>query len=78
MADELSFTLSRAGPILGASFIHVAWGERDFHPVYRQHRPPELPRENLPARLQEADYIVIESTYGDCLHGSEDAAEQIA
>ena len=77
LADELSFTLSRAGHILGASFIHVACGDGTSilftGDIGRQNSP--VMKE--PARLQEADYIVIESTYGDRLHGSEDPTEQI-
>ena len=77
LADELTFTLSRAGHILGASFIQLT---QDGGPsilfsgdIGRQSSPVTKP----PAKMQEADVLVLESTYGDRLHGIEDPAEQI-
>jgi len=68
---------SPAGHILGAASVHVAWeggsilfsGDlgRDEDILMR---PPEPP----PA----ADYLVVESTYGDRLHDAEDPATQLA
>jgi metallo-beta-lactamase family protein len=77
LADEVSFTLSRAGHILGASFIHVTGGGSSVlftGDIGRQNSPVM----KAPARLHYADFIVIESTYGDRLHGTEDPTDQIA
>jgi metallo-beta-lactamase family protein len=77
LGDELTFTLSRAGHILGASFIHVTGGDGASilfsGDIGRENSPVMKP----PARIQDADYIVVESTYGDRLHGSQDPTEQI-
>jgi metallo-beta-lactamase family protein len=68
---------SRAGHILGAASVHVAW---DGHSLLFSGdlgrdddllmRPPEPP----PA----ADHVVIESTYGDRLHEPEDVRTLLA
>ncbi|MFM9848840.1 MAG: MBL fold metallo-hydrolase RNA specificity domain-containing protein [Hyphomicrobiaceae bacterium] len=77
MTDELRFTLSRAGHILGASFIHVTAGDGTSvlftGDIGRQNSPVMKP----PARLQEAEYIVLEATYGDRLHQGEEPTGQI-
>jgi metallo-beta-lactamase family protein len=74
--DELHFTLSRSGHILGSSFISMS--DRDHTIVFSG----DLGRMNdpimqNPAKLQYADYLVLESTYGDRLHDRIDPAEQI-
>ncbi|HEY1230406.1 MAG TPA: MBL fold metallo-hydrolase [Ramlibacter sp.] len=68
---------SRAGHILGAASIHLAWDEgsvlfsgdlgRDDDPLMR---PPEAP----PA----ADHLVLESTYGDRVHPDIDVRTAVA
>ena len=68
---------SLAGHILGAASVHVSWsggsllfsGDRSGS-VDILMRPPEPP----PA----ADYVVIESTYGDRLHEETDSATALA
>ncbi|SCK58113.1 metallo-beta-lactamase family protein [Variovorax sp. HW608] len=72
-----TWRLRRAGHILGAASIHLAWeggsilfsGDlgRDDDLVMR---PPERP--------EPADYVVIESTYGDRLHAKVDTLSAIA
>jgi metallo-beta-lactamase family protein len=67
LADGLSFSLSRAGHILGSSSVLVRSDDgaalfsgdlgRSAHPLLR-------PREDPPA----ADVVVVESTYGDRRH----------
>jgi metallo-beta-lactamase family protein len=78
VADEFTITLSRSGHILGSSFIHATDNERTSilfsGDIGRSNSPVMKP----PAHLQDADYIVLESTYGNRLHGTDDAAEQIA
>lgn len=74
--ESLRFTLHRAGHILGASFIRLA---NDVTSVLfsgdigRQYDHIMKP----PAHIQDADYIVVESTYGDRLHDRDDPTEQI-
>lgn len=73
----LHMRFSMAGHILGAASVHVRWDHgsllfsgdlgRDEDLVMR---PPEPP----PA----ADYVVVESTYGDRSHEEEDAATRFA
>ncbi|SEA55482.1 MBL fold metallo-hydrolase RNA specificity domain-containing protein [Variovorax sp. YR216] len=72
-----TWRLRRAGHILGAASIHIAWkggsilfsGDlgRDDDLVMR---PPERP--------EPADYVVIESTYGDRVHPKVDTLSAIA
>lgn len=76
LADGLTFTLSRSGHILGSSFIQVT-GEGTSvlfsGDIGRANSPVMKP----PARMQETDILVLESTYGDRAHGSENPADQI-
>lgn len=73
----VTMRFSQAGHILGAASVHVAWqgGSILFSgDLGRDHdllmRPPEAP----PA----ADYLVVESTYGDRSHEEEDPAILLA
>ncbi|RYF36077.1 MAG: MBL fold metallo-hydrolase [Comamonadaceae bacterium] len=66
-----------AGHILGAASVHASWdgGSILFSgDLGRDHdllmRPPEPP--------EAADYVVVESTYGDRLHAEEDPARLLA
>jgi metallo-beta-lactamase family protein len=72
-----SWRLTRAGHILGAASVRVAWtggsilfsgdlGRSDDLLM----RPPQAP--------QPADYVVVESTYGDRLHRDVDALSALA
>ncbi len=72
-----TWRLHRAGHILGAASLHIGWqggsilfsgdlGRRDDLVM----RPPECP--------EPADYVVIESTYGDRRHPDADTLSAIA
>ncbi|VTU36121.1 Ribonuclease [Variovorax sp. PBS-H4] len=72
-----SWRLKRAGHILGAASVHISWtggsilfsgdlGRSDDLVM----RPPESP--------EQADYVVVESTYGDRLHRDVDALMVLA
>ena len=63
----LTFTLSRSGHILGSAFVRVSDGQSSILFSGDLGRP-EDPVMKPPARLQGADYLVLESTYGDRLH----------
>ncbi len=74
----LEFTLHRAGHILGAASIRLN-DESGTSILFsgdigRLNDPVMKP----PARIQQADYVVVESTYGDRLHDTADPADIIA
>ncbi len=77
LSEELEFTLHRAGHILGASFIRIRHSDgssilfsgdigRLWDPVMKE-----------PAKIQDADYLVVESTYGDRLHDESDPIDEL-
>ncbi|MDY0008609.1 MAG: MBL fold metallo-hydrolase [Bdellovibrionales bacterium] len=72
----LGFTMHRAGHILGASFIRLDDGMTSvlFGGDIGRLRNPVM---KSPAKIQEADYLLVESTYGDRLHNSDDPTEDI-
>lgn len=75
--NELYFQFHRAGHILGASTIHL---KNDHTSIVfsgdlgRPHDPIMLPPEIPPP----ADYLVLESTYGDRSHDPTDPLENLA
>ena len=72
----LGFTMYRAGHILGAAFIRVDDGMTSVlfgGDIGRLNNPVMKP----PAKIQSADYLLIESTYGDRLHNTDDPTEDI-
>jgi len=74
--DVLSFKLSRVGHILGAASIRVDDGHTSIvfsGDVGRPNDPVMKP----PAQIQEADYLVVESTYGNRLHDKSDPLDQL-
>ncbi|MFN3827878.1 MAG: MBL fold metallo-hydrolase RNA specificity domain-containing protein [Micavibrio sp.] len=76
LKDDLRFTLHRAGHILGANFIRLANDAASIlfsGDVGRLHNPVIKP----PAHIQDADFVVVESTYGDRLHKSDDPTDEI-
>lgn len=77
LSDNLSFTLYRAGHILGASFIRVSDGGGKsilFSGDLGRLNDPVM---KAPAQIQGADYLVVESTYGDRLHDKSDPLKDI-
>lgn len=74
--EDLHFTMSRAGHILGSAFITLSGDNRTITfsgDLGRQNDPIMQP----PAHLQQTDYLLIESTYGDRLHSTKDPLEEI-
>lgn len=70
-------TFSRAGHILGASSVHVRIDDATISfsgDVGRAADPVMAPPEPMPA----ADYVVVESTYGDRKHSADDVAAALA
>lgn len=72
----LTVTLYHAGHILGASFMRISDGKKSivfsgdlgrfYDPVMKE-----------PTKIPQADYVVVESTYGDRLHNKYDPTEDI-
>lgn len=69
-------TFHRAGHILGAATIEVRWGGRTvlFSGDLGRYDDPITPD---PEPIAEADYVVVESTYGDRLHEPVDAGKAL-
>jgi len=72
LTDDMSVRAHRAGHILGSSTLEFVVGERTvvFSGDLGRESHPLL---NPPDPLPETDYVVIESTYGDEVHGSRHA-----
>ena len=68
----MGFRLRPAGHILGASSVELTIGETTVLFSGDLGRPDDLIM-RAPVPIERADYIVVESTYGDRLHGTSDA-----
>ena len=77
LGDILSFSLSRAGHILGAACVKISDGQTSLVFSGDLGRPDD-PVMNAPAQIQETDYLVLESTYGDRLHEESDPMKKLA
>ncbi len=74
--DFLTFKLTHAGHILGAASVHINDGHTKLvfsGDLGRLHDPVM----EAPAQIQEADYLVLESTYGDRLHDNTNPEDQL-
>jgi metallo-beta-lactamase family protein len=77
IGGTLTVTLTPAGHILGAACVHVSDGRRTLvfsGDVGRPHDPLMQP----PQAVQSADYLIVESTYGNRPHDPRDAREILA
>lgn len=75
--DDCSVELYRAGHIIGASFVKIKNGNTSIlfsGDIGRPHDPVM----QAPTIIEEADYIVMESTYGDRLHDTTNPLPQIS
>lgn len=73
----LSFTLHHAGHILGAAFIRISDENNTsilFSGDLGRMNDPVM---NPPVQIQNADYLVVESTYGDRLHDTNNPENEI-
>lgn len=77
LGGNVTFQLHRAGHILGASFVAIKFDHSILLFSGDMGRPHD-PIMNPPAIMQKADYLVLESTYGDRCHEKTDPAEEIA
>ena len=74
--EGIDFHLSPSGHILGSAFISLRAQGRLVLFSGDLGRPHD-PIMNDPAVIEQADYLVIESTYGDRLHGHDDPAQKL-
>ncbi len=75
--DEIQFRFKPSGHILGSVFVELdCGGERIvFSGDLGRQNPLTL---NPPAQIESADYLLIESTYGDRKHAREDVYQHFA
>ena len=76
LGGGLTFTLSRSGHILGSAFIRVSDKQTSilFSGDLGRFDDPVM---KSPAQMQRADYLVLESTYGDRLHKDSNPQDKI-
>ncbi len=77
LGDKLSFTFTRAGHILGSACVHVKNAGKSLVFSGDVGRPDE-PVMRAPEPIRHADYLVVESTYGNRLHETENPKEMLA
>jgi metallo-beta-lactamase family protein len=70
LGDKLSFTFTRAGHILGSACVHVKNAGKSLVFSGDVGRPNE-PVMRAPEPIRYADFLVVESTYGNRLHETE-------
>ena len=75
--DALSFTLHRAGHIIGASFVRVAHNNGTSILFSGDIGRFEDPIMKPPVNMSGANYVVVESTYGDRLHGASNTIDAL-
>jgi metallo-beta-lactamase family protein len=76
-AAGLHVTLAPSGHMPGSSFVRVDDGKRSILFSGDIGRPGDLLLKP-PARMDGADFLVVESTYGNRLHERSDVAQQLA
>jgi metallo-beta-lactamase family protein len=77
LGEDMTFALHRAGHILGAAMVELRGGDGTSVLFSGDLGRPQDPVMKPPALIQDADYLVVESTYGDRLHDKGDPAEDI-
>lgn len=77
IGNSLKVTLIRSGHILGSAFVIVSDGKQKLTFSGDLGRPHQFIMKSPPP-LQQTDFLVIESTYGDRLHKKDDAIKIIS
>lgn len=77
LGPDLTITFSPVGHILGAASVCVSHDGSRLVFSGDVGRPAD-PIMHAPRPLEDVDYLVVESTYGDRLHGSVDPTEALA
>ncbi|MFN7971765.1 MAG: MBL fold metallo-hydrolase [Acidobacteriota bacterium] len=81
LSKEASFHFTSAGHILGSSFVELAMrdGGKPFTVLFSGDLGRyDVPILEDPSPIREADYVVVESTYGDRLHDRASVKDQLA
>lgn len=86
ISPEVSVRFLDAGHILGSAVIEVFVAEEDEKGQNQQTKlvfsgdlgQPDQPIIQDPTIIEDADYLLIESTYGDRLHEAQDRVEKLA
>lgn len=81
ISNEVSITFRDAGHILGSSMIEVTAtenGETTIIVFSGDLGQPDQPIIRNPAIIEQADYLVLESTYGDRVHEATNPMEKLA
>jgi metallo-beta-lactamase family protein len=76
IGPHISVTFHHGGHIPGAAIVELTCGGRRLVFSGDLGRPND-PVMQPPARLTQADYLVLESTYGDRVHRDDDAGEAL-
>jgi metallo-beta-lactamase family protein len=73
---EIKFQFLNSGHILGSAFVEMKIGDKKiiFSGDIGRSKPMLL---YPPKKIQEADYLVMESTYGDRIHSDENIKEEL-
>ncbi|MGE8632871.1 MAG: MBL fold metallo-hydrolase, partial [Achromobacter piechaudii] len=73
----LRFQLTRAGHILGAAIIQLSYpgGKLVFSGDLGRYDDPLMPP---PEHVEQADYLIVESTYGNRQHADEDVRDALS
>ena len=77
LGKGLSFRLTPNGHILGSAYLSLKQGQRELVFSGDLGRPHDSLMQ-APRPVVRADYLVLESTYGDRLHAPDDADRQLA
>ena len=76
LEDEIYFKFNDAGHMLGSAIIEI-WAEGKKIVFSGDLGNAPTPLLNPPAKITEADYILVESTYGDRIHENRDERREI-
>jgi metallo-beta-lactamase family protein len=76
ISDDFCFKFVRAGHLLGAASIRTEYKKISVLFSGDVGRPDD-PLMYAPAAIEPADFLVVESTYGDRLHDSRDPKDQL-
>jgi len=77
LGDGATFTMTPNGHILGSAFVRISDGKKSIVFSGDIGRPQHLLM-NAPAVIKQADYLVLESTYGDRTHDKTDPKIKLA
>lgn len=77
LGDGVTFKMTPNGHILGSAFVRISDGKKSIVFSGDIGRPQHLLM-NAPTSIKQADYLVLESTYGDRTHDKTDPKIKLA